>query len=134
MEQPFTGKRSIQHCLVAPQLCSALCRYKLYTLAKGYNRNLTQQDVQMMACSTLLAALAIRPYDATVVGLGEEAQAQDADRRLRMATILGFTVVSMASFADYVERRGGGVCVRACISVILCSLPNRMCGTLLHPT
>ena len=51
----------------------------------------------MMACSTLLAALAIRPYDATVVGLGEEAQAQDADRRLRMATILGFTVVSMTS-------------------------------------
>ena len=71
-------------------------RYKLYTLAKGYNRNLTQQDVQMMACSTLLAALAIRPYDATAVGLSEEAQAQDADRRLRMATILGFTVVSTA--------------------------------------
>ena len=72
------------------------CRYKLYTLAKGYNRNLTQQDVQMMACSTLLAALAIQPYDATAVGLSEEAQAQDADRRLRMATILGFTVVSLA--------------------------------------
>ena len=75
-------------------------RYKLYTLAKGYNRNLTQQDVQMMACSTLLAALAIRPYDATAVGLSEEAQAQDADRRLRMATILGFTVVSMAFACD----------------------------------
>lgn len=58
----------------------------------------------MMACSTLLAALAIRPYDATAVGLSEEAQAQDADRRLRMATILGFTVVSMASLFHDVHR------------------------------
>ena len=45
----------------------AVCRYawyKLYNLAKGYNKNLAPADVQMLAGNVLLSALAIPPYSA----------------------------------------------------------------------
>jgi translation initiation factor 3 subunit A len=72
------------------------CRYawyKLFNLARGYNKNLTATDVQMMACSVVLAALSIIPYD-PADSFRTEAEAElDKDRSVRMAVILGFTVV-----------------------------------------
>lgn len=69
------------------------CRYKLFNLAKTYNKNLTQSDVQGMASSVLLAGLAIPPYDAASSAQGDAAAELEHERSMRMASILGFTVV-----------------------------------------
>lgn len=48
--------------------------------------------MQMMACSVLLAALSILPYDSGAPGRSEADVELDRDRSMRMATILGFVV------------------------------------------
>lgn len=68
-------------------------RYKLFNLAKTYNKNLTQSDVQGMASSVLLAGLAIPPYDAASSAQGDAAAELEHERSMRMASILGFNVV-----------------------------------------
>eukprot|EP00891_Asterochloris_glomerata_P003711 jgi/Astpho2/3711/Aster-04897 len=66
--------------------------YKLFNLSKTYNKGLTQTDMQMMACSVLLAALSILPYDGQTGGRSEADAELDKERSMRMATILGFAV------------------------------------------
>ena len=50
-------------CRTFPSACR-YAWYKLYNLAKGYNKNLTSSDVQMLAGNVLLSALSISPYSA----------------------------------------------------------------------
>lgn len=75
----------------------AVCRYawyKLYNLAKGYNKNLAPADVQMLAGNVLLSALAIPPYSAADAARSEADAEQEKERSARIANLLGFTVVS----------------------------------------
>ena len=72
------------------------CRYawyKLYNLAKSYNKNLAASDVQMLAGNVLLSALAISPYSAADSARSEADAEQEKERSARMANLLGFTVV-----------------------------------------
>ena len=72
---------------------------KLFNFSKMYNKNMTPQDLQMMACSVLLATLSILPYDATAQQHDEYAVEQEKERILRMANILGFAVVGWRAAA-----------------------------------
>jgi hypothetical protein len=67
--------------------------YKLYTLARGYNKNLTPSDVQMLASNVLLSALSILPYGQADLAQSEADAEQEKERGLRMASLLGFSVV-----------------------------------------
>lgn len=83
----------------ACRISSSACRYawyKLYNLAKGYNKNLTPSDVQMLAGNVLLSALSISPYSAADSARSEADAEQEKERSARMANLLGFTVVSIA--------------------------------------
>lgn len=74
-----------------------LCSYawsRLFNLAKTYNKNLTPADVQQLSCNVLLSALSIMPYDVSDAGHTEAELDIEKDRSIRMATILGFKVVS----------------------------------------
>ena len=82
-------------------MCGAR-RYKLFNLAKTYNKNLTQSDVQGMASSVLLAGLAIPPYDAASSAQGDAAAELEHERSMRMASILGFSVVRRPRHLDAV--------------------------------
>lgn len=75
---------------------SLACRYawyKLFNLAKTYNKNLSQKDVQQLSCNVLLAALSILPYEAPETARTEAELELEKERSLRMATILGFNLV-----------------------------------------
>lgn len=88
------------HARLLSTCCAAVCRYKLFNLAKTYNKNLTQSDVQGMASSVLLAGLAIPPYDAASSAQGDAAAELEHERSMRMASILGFNVVRPQSRAQ----------------------------------
>lgn len=64
--------------------------FKLFQLARTYNKNLTAADTQLMASSVVLAALAIPPYEAS---RNENEAELDRERGQRMAGILGFSSV-----------------------------------------
>ncbi|KAK9833458.1 hypothetical protein WJX81_007146 [Elliptochloris bilobata] len=66
--------------------------YKLFNLAKSYNKNLGAADVQMMASSVLLAALSILPYSAVDAARSEAEAELEKDRSMRVANLLGFSV------------------------------------------
>ena len=73
------------------------CRYawyRLFNLAKTYNKNLTQADNQQLACNVLLSALSILPYEPVDFARTENDLEIEKDRSMRMASILGFKVVS----------------------------------------
>jgi len=82
-------------CRKSPSACR-YAWYKLYNLAKGYNKNLTSSDVQMLAGNVLLSALSISPYSAADSARSEADAEQEKERSARMANLLGFTVVSIA--------------------------------------
>lgn len=69
--------------------------YKLYNLAKAYNKNLTPGDVQTLAANVLLSALAIPAFSSADLARSEAAAEQEKERSARMANLLGFTVVCM---------------------------------------
>ena len=73
-----------------------ICRYKLFNLARGYNKNLTPGDVAGMASCVLLSALAIPPYDRAAGALTDAQAELEHERSVRMAAILGFSVVRAA--------------------------------------
>lgn len=68
---------------------------KLFTFSKNHNKNMTPEDLQMMACSVLLATLSILPYDAKAQQHDEFAVEQEKERIMRMANILGLIVVGV---------------------------------------
>ena len=78
----FSGRRAI-----------LIHRYKLFNLARGYNKNLTPTDVSGMASCVLLSALAIPPYDKASGAMTDAQTELEHERSVRMAAILGFSVV-----------------------------------------
>lgn len=67
---------------------------KLFNFSRSYNKNLTQSDTQMMATSVVLATLSILPYEHALFGRTDDiSHEQEKERTIRMANILGFTVV-----------------------------------------
>ncbi|KAF5827767.1 eukaryotic initiation factor [Dunaliella salina] len=77
---------------------------KLFNFSKSFNKNMTPQDLQMMACSVLLATLSILPYDAKAPQHDEYAVEQEKERILRMANILGFAVDSKKDYRTVLSR------------------------------
>ena len=75
--------------------CCRYAWYKLFNLAKTYNKNLTPADVQQLSCNVLLSALSILPYEAPETARTEAELELEKDRSMRMATILGFNLVSL---------------------------------------
>ncbi|XP_008809196.2 eukaryotic translation initiation factor 3 subunit A-like [Phoenix dactylifera] len=64
---------------------------RLFTLQKSYNKNLSQKDLQLIASSVLLAALAEVPYDRNFGASHLELENQK-ERNLRMASLINFTL------------------------------------------
>ena len=77
------------------ECCCRYAWYKLFNLAKTYNKNLTPADVQQLSCNVLLSALSILPYEAPETARTEAELELEKDRSMRMATILGFNLVSL---------------------------------------
>lgn len=70
---------------------------KLFNFSRSYNKNLTANDQQMMATSVVLATLSILPYERALFGRTDDiSHEQEKERTIRMANILGFTVVGDA--------------------------------------
>ncbi len=68
---------------------------KLFNFSRSYNKNLTGSDQSMMATSVVLATLSILPYERSLFNRqDEQTSEQEKERTIRMAAILGFTVVS----------------------------------------
>ena len=73
---------------------------KLFNFSRSYNKNLTASDQQMMATSVVLATLSILPYERALFGRTDDlSHEQEKERTIRMANILGFTVVRAAAAA-----------------------------------
>uniref|UniRef100_A0A0D9UW61 Eukaryotic translation initiation factor 3 subunit A n=1 Tax=Leersia perrieri TaxID=77586 RepID=A0A0D9UW61_9ORYZ len=66
---------------------------KLFYLQKSYNKNLTQKDLQLIASSVLLAALAVSPYDHKY-GASHHELENEKDRNLRIANLVNFSLDS----------------------------------------
>ncbi|KAF5746717.1 eukaryotic translation initiation factor 3 subunit A [Tripterygium wilfordii] len=64
---------------------------KLFTLQKSFNKNLSQKDLQMIASSVVLAALAVIPYDQTC-GASHLELENEKERNLKMANLIGFNL------------------------------------------
>lgn len=64
---------------------------KLFTLQKSYNKNLSQKDLQFIASSVLLAALAVTPYDHSYGSSHLELE-NEKERNLRMTSLISFIV------------------------------------------
>ena len=75
---------------LSPQAAGRYAWHRLFSLTRAYNKNLSSSDTQGMACSVLLAALAIPPYDETQTEGEAELQ---RERSARMASILGIVLV-----------------------------------------
>ncbi|KAK9148515.1 hypothetical protein Scep_007272 [Stephania cephalantha] len=65
--------------------------FRLFTLQKSYNKNLTQKDLQLIASSVVLAALAVTPYD-HMHGASHMELEKEKERNLRMASLIGFNL------------------------------------------
>ncbi|CAL8465076.1 g4611 [Coccomyxa elongata] len=79
--------------------------YKLYNLAKTYNKNLTGTDVQTLAGNVLLSALAIPPFGAADLARSEAAAEQEKERSMRMANLLGFSVDAKRDMRSALSRK-----------------------------
>ncbi|KAI9382965.1 hypothetical protein POPTR_013G011900v4 [Populus trichocarpa] len=92
---------------------------KLFTLQKSFNKNLSQKDLQMIASSVVLAALAVAPYDHTY-GASHLELENEKERNLRMANLIGFNldlkpesreVLSRSSLLSELVSKGVMSCV-----------------------
>ncbi|XP_042478901.1 eukaryotic translation initiation factor 3 subunit A-like [Macadamia integrifolia] len=100
-------------------LYHAYAWYKLFTLQKNYNKNLTQKDLQLIASSVVLAALSVTPYD-HMHGASHLELENEKERNLRMASLIGFNldpkresreVLSRASLLPELVSKGVMTCV-----------------------
>ncbi|KAF2288300.1 hypothetical protein GH714_005878 [Hevea brasiliensis] len=71
-------------------LYHAYAWFKLFTLQKSFNKNLSQKDLQLIASSVVLAALAVAPYDRTH-GASHLELENEKERNLRMANLIGLS-------------------------------------------
>ncbi|KAL5719409.1 Eukaryotic translation initiation factor 3 subunit A [Ranunculus cassubicifolius] len=72
-------------------LYHAYAWFKIFTLQKSYNKNLTQKDLQLIASSIVLAALSVVPYDHSC-GASYMDLENEKERNLRMANLIGFNI------------------------------------------
>jgi translation initiation factor 3 subunit A len=75
----------------ASHLYHAYAWFKLFTLQKSFNKNLSQKDLQLIASSVVLAALSVPPYDHTRGSSHLELE-NEKERNLRMANLIGFNL------------------------------------------
>ncbi|XP_077214480.1 eukaryotic translation initiation factor 3 subunit A-like [Tasmannia lanceolata] len=76
---------------------------KLFALQKSYNKNLNQKDLQLIASSVLLAALAVPPYD-HMYGASHLELENEKERNLRMASLIGFSLDPKRDTRDVLSR------------------------------
>lgn len=72
-------------------LYHAYAWFKLFSLQKSFNKNLSQKDLQLIASSVVLAALSVAPYDLTR-GASHVELENEKERNLRMANLIGFNL------------------------------------------
>ncbi|XVF41821.1 hypothetical protein PTKIN_Ptkin01aG0311300 [Pterospermum kingtungense] len=72
-------------------LYHAYAWFRLFTLQKSFNKNLSQKDLQLVASSVVLAALSVSPYD-QACGASHSELENEKERNLRMANLLGFNL------------------------------------------
>ncbi|XVE63100.1 hypothetical protein DITRI_Ditri06bG0172600 [Diplodiscus trichospermus] len=72
-------------------LYHAYAWFKLFTLQKSFNKNLSQKDLQLIASSVVLAALSVSPYDQTR-GASHLELENGKERNLRMTNLIGFNL------------------------------------------
>ncbi|KAK8638623.1 hypothetical protein V6N13_137038 [Hibiscus sabdariffa] len=72
-------------------LYHAYAWFKLFTLQKSFNKNLSQKDLQLIASSVVLAALSVTPYDQRR-GASHLELENEKERNIRMANLIGFNL------------------------------------------
>ncbi|XP_077222344.1 eukaryotic translation initiation factor 3 subunit A-like [Tasmannia lanceolata] len=77
--------------------------FKLFALQKSYNKNLNQKDLQLIASSVLLAALAVTPYDHKY-GASHLELENEKERNLRMASLIGFSLDTKRDSGEVLSR------------------------------
>lgn len=65
--------------------------FKLFTLQKSFNKNLSQKDLQLIASSVVLAALSVVPFDHPRGASHLEIE-NGKEHNLRMANLIGFSL------------------------------------------
>ncbi|WOL16202.1 eukaryotic translation initiation factor 3 subunit A [Canna indica] len=113
-------------------LYHAYAWFKLFTLQKSYNKNLSQKELQLIASSVLLAALAVTPYDQNH-GASHLELENVKERNLRMASLINFTldpkgesreVLSRSSLISELTNKGVMTCVSQEVKDIFNLLEN----------
>ncbi|CAN6724572.1 unnamed protein product [Malus baccata var. baccata] len=87
----------------ASHLNHAYAWFKLFTLQKNFNKNLSQKDLQLIASSVVLAALSVPPYDQTRAASHLELE-NEKERNLRMANLIGFNLEPRVDRGDVLSR------------------------------
>ncbi|KAJ7977898.1 Eukaryotic translation initiation factor 3 subunit A [Quillaja saponaria] len=87
----------------ASHLYHSYAWFKLFTLQKSFNKNLSQKDLQLIASSVVLAALSVAPYDQTR-GASHLQLENAKERNLRMANLIGFNLDSKLERAEVLSR------------------------------
>ncbi|KAF8396847.1 hypothetical protein HHK36_018482 [Tetracentron sinense] len=87
----------------ASHLYHAYAWFKLFTLQKSFNKNLSQKDLQLIASSVVLATLSVPPYDHTHGASHLEIE-NEKERNLRMSSLIGFNLDPKRESRDVLSR------------------------------
>lgn len=87
----YYGKLTEIFWMSSNHLYHAYAWLKLFSLQKGFNKNLSQKDLQLIASSVVLAALSVPPYDQSY-GASHLELEHEKERSLRVANLIGFEV------------------------------------------
>ncbi|KAF2536387.1 hypothetical protein F2Q68_00020943 [Brassica cretica] len=85
------------------QLYHAYAWFKLFSLQKNFNKNLSQKDLQLIASSVVLAALSVPPFDRAQSASHMELE-NEKERNLRMANLIGFNLEPKFEGRDMLSR------------------------------
>ena len=77
--------------------------YKLFNISRGYNKNLQEKDLHLMATAVVLSTLSILPYDSKASHGFYETE-MEREKAGRVANLLGFTVDSKRDARDALSR------------------------------
>ncbi|KAM4072790.1 hypothetical protein ACB094_11G166100 [Castanea mollissima] len=84
-------------------LYHAYAWFRLFLLQKGFNKNLSQKDLQLIASSIVLAALSVMPYDHIHSGSHSDLE-NEKERNLKMANLIGFNLESKLESREVLSR------------------------------
>nr|KJB26358.1 hypothetical protein B456_004G238100 [Gossypium raimondii] len=84
-------------------LYHAYAWFKLFSLQKSFNKNLSQKDLQLIASSVVLTALSVSPYNQTR-GASHLELENEKERNLRMANLIGFNLESKLENREVLSR------------------------------